>query len=295
MHPRSWVLVVLLGICQSAYGWSFLTPLSVVEGGHISFQLINNDGGGYNFPYTFTIYNNGTGKDEQVNLQYVSATPFFWDNNQPVGAFLKFRIVDVNNFVSTTDYVQVSPNPTFVSSMSVQSTASVISLGSTLTRNTNSVSLTPAPTGIQTSTATAGPVKTNVGAIAGGVVGGVLILATIVAAAVLFLCRRRKRPDQSAKVDLDEPIPPFTVTPFTFDNNTNVHSSDGTISQGGTTAYAPTLQGGPSSYAPSEIYAGQHDAPPIYSPPMSPGSSSTVTRGYSQRKGAYAPVSTVPH
>ncbi|KAG8735559.1 hypothetical protein FRC10_010400 [Ceratobasidium sp. 414] len=63
---------------------------------------------GHQFPYTFTIYQNSTGKDEQVNLQYVTATPFFWDNNQPVGTFLKFSIVDVNNFVSTTDYVQVS-------------------------------------------------------------------------------------------------------------------------------------------------------------------------------------------
>ncbi|KAG8730004.1 hypothetical protein FRC12_020574, partial [Ceratobasidium sp. 428] len=100
-----WALAVVLGTCQITLGWSFLTPKSVVEGGHISFQLINDN---YSFPYTFTIYKNNTqGQDQQVNLQYVTATPFFWDNNQPVGALLKFRIVDANNFVATTEYVPV--------------------------------------------------------------------------------------------------------------------------------------------------------------------------------------------
>ncbi|KAG9124357.1 hypothetical protein FRC07_011935 [Ceratobasidium sp. 392] len=154
---------------------------------------------------------------------------------------------------------------------------------------------TPVPTGVETSTGTPSPVKTNVGAIAGGVVGGVLVLGTIVAAAVLFTLRRRKRSNLPEKVDLDAPIPHATVTPFTYNNNAYPHSQDGTISHGGTTSYVPTSYGGPSSYAPSEGYAGQHDAPPIYSPPPTSPGSSTVVRGFSQRKGAYAPVSTVPH
>ncbi|KAG8758287.1 hypothetical protein FRC12_010052 [Ceratobasidium sp. 428] len=188
--------------------------------------------------------------------------------------------------------------------MSVQSTASAASIGSTTAQNTNSVPQpTPisTPTGIVTSTATPSPVKTNVGAIAGGVVGGVMILATITAVAALFFCRRRKRSNSPEKVDLDAPIPNATVTPFTYDNsNTDPHSHAGTIFHGGTTSYVPTSYGGPSSYAPSVAYTGQHDAPPIYSPsttsppPTSPGSSG-VSRGFSQRKGAYAPVSTVPH
>ncbi|KAG8680163.1 hypothetical protein FRC09_018438, partial [Ceratobasidium sp. 395] len=197
MRSFFWALVVVLGTCQTALGWSFLTPKSVVA--HRSPTPLTD----YQFPYTFTIYKNNTqGQDQQVNLQYVTATPFFWDNNQPVGASLKFRIVDANNFVATTEYVPVLPNPTFVSSRSVQSTASAASVGSTVVQNTNSVPQpTPisTPTGIVTSTATPSPVKTNVGAIAGGVVGGVMILATITAVAALFFYRRRKRSNSPEK------------------------------------------------------------------------------------------------
>ncbi|KAF8600917.1 hypothetical protein BDV93DRAFT_559010 [Ceratobasidium sp. AG-I] len=281
----STLILLALAACPSVLGWGFLTPTNVVANSRVQLQLTNDDGGGYNWPYEFQIWKNVTGKpDEQVNLQYVTTTPFYWDNNQPAGTFIRFYVIDVNKFNAGSQFILISPDPTeSVSSVSMVSTASVASVGATATRITSTTTgsqaypSTPTPTGFYTAISSPLPVKTNVGAIAGGVVGGVLILATLVAGILLFL-RRRKPRSISEKVDLDAPIPEIAVTPFEY------HPSHS--------------YGGPSqSYGGPSSYAGAGDAPPIYTPPPPSSSSgpSTIMRGLSERKGAYAPVSTVPN
>lgn len=277
----STLILLVLAACPSVWGWGFLTPMSVVENAQVQFQLTNDDGGGYNWPYQFQIWRNVSGKpDEQVSLQYVTATPFFWNNNQPAGTFIRFYILDAKDFYSSTAFVLVSPDPTVsVSSISMISTASVASVGTTATATrTASTTVTSQasaslPTGLNSATSSPLPVKTNMGVIAGGVVGGALILTTLVAGLLLFFRRRNSRPVND-KIDIDGPMPNMAVTPF---------------------EYRPSHA---QPYgAPSQSYMGAGDAPPIYTPPPPSGSqsSSTIIRGLSERKGAYAPVSTVPH
>ncbi|KAJ1302656.1 hypothetical protein OPQ81_002972 [Rhizoctonia solani] len=291
-------LVVALSFCHRVSAWGLLIPVHVLERQRVQVEITNDDGRGYNWPYEFEVWKNVSGQpDERIHLQDVRATPIFWDNNQPVGTFIRFHIKDVNNFVSGSDFIRVEPDPaTSISSLSTLSTASVASVSSTatVTRTTASGTsfaiTTPWITATQKASATAspGPIssQTNTGAIAGGVVGGVLLLALITAALIFLLRRRKSKPHKEIIDVLNEPT---AVTPFVYENP----------------YHAPTSNS--QRYDdPSQPYQGAGDAPPVYSPgpstsynPSSSGAPShgttSVTRGVSIMKGNYAPVSTVPH
>ncbi|KAG8763324.1 exocyst complex component exo84 [Ceratobasidium sp. 423] len=245
------------------------------------------------WPYEFEVWKNVSGKnDERLQLQNVQATPIFWDNNQPVGTFVRFHIKDAKNFVSGSDFIRVEPDPAIsISSVSMISTASAASVRSTATITTTST--TPSITTTRTSatmrlaTASPGPttLQTNTGAIAGGVVGGVLLLAAITTALILLL---RRRGSKSRKENIDILGQSVSATPFIYEGPYHARANQ------------------PQRYDdPSQPYQGAGDAPPIYSPPPtsqnlpstgapSANGTSSVTRG-ATRKGAYTPVSTVPH
>lgn len=290
------LLLVALGFCHRVAAWGLLAPVHVQERQHVQVELTNDDGGGYNWPYEFEVWKNVSGKDdERIHLQEVRATPIFWDNNQPVGTFIRFRIKDVNNFVSGTEFVQVERDPSIsISSVSMLSTASAASVRSTATVTTSTTS-TPTTTTWTSATemasaaASPGPtsVDTNTGAIAGGVVGGVLLLAAITIALIFFLRRRKSKPQMEEIDILNEPT---AATPFIYEDPYRTRTDQTQRYDG-----------------PSQPYQGAGDAPPVYSPPSStsndlssagsPSSygTSSVARGASTRKGAYAPLSTVPH
>ncbi|CAE6521303.1 unnamed protein product [Rhizoctonia solani] len=303
------LLVVALGICHRVAAWGILTPVHVLGGLYYSHrdnllmgsgeerqrvqvELTNDDGGGYNWPYEFEVWKNVSGKDdERIHLQDVRATPIFWDNNQPVGTFIRFHIKDTNNFVSGSNFIQVEPDPAIsMSSVSTMSTASVASVMSTATITTLVTSSRPTTarnpaTEMASATASPGPTSltTNTGAVAGGVVGGVLVLAAITAALVLFLRRRASKP-RKEKIDILSQ--PTAATPFIYEDPYRARTDQQRYDD------------------PSQPYQGAGDAPPIYSPaptspnPLSPGgpsSHASVAPGVSTKKGAYAPVSTIPH
>lgn len=275
-----------LGLWHGVWGWGFLTPTSVVEGRRISLQITNNDGGGYVWPYEFRVWKNVTGKpDEQVILQQITYTPFYWENDQPAGTFISFHIIDRNQFYSRTDWIQVSPNP--MVTLSILSTMSTASVGTLTATSTGSASISASSsvssqTQDPTTSTTSSPVpaQTNVGAIAGGVIGGVFILAGIIAALVFFLHRRKSR-TIGEKLDLGGTDVP--ATPFVYDNPYHTRTN-----------HPQTHSGAP------QPYLGRSDAPPIYSSPpatlyaQSSQGLSYNTRGVSDRKGNYAPVSTTP-
>ncbi|CAE6535980.1 unnamed protein product [Rhizoctonia solani] len=264
------------------------------EGQRVQIEITNNDGGGYNWPYEFEVWKNVSGKnDERIQLQNVQATPIFWDNNQPVGTFIRFHIKDAKNFVSGSDFIRVEPDPAIsISSVSTMSTASAASVRSTatitITSRTPSTTTTRTSATMTSATASPGPttLQTNTGAIAGGVVGGVLLLAAITTALILFLRRRRSKPRKNNIDVLDQPT---VATPFVYEDPYRTRADQ------------------PQRYDdPSQPYQGAGDAPPVYSPPStslnpppteapSAYGPSSATRGVSMRKGAYAPVSTVPH
>ncbi|KAH7338843.1 hypothetical protein B0J17DRAFT_717283 [Rhizoctonia solani] len=289
------LLLIALGFCHRVAAWGLLTPVHVLERQRVQVELTNDDGGGYNWPYQFEVWKNVSGKDdERIHLQDVRATPIFWDNNQPANTFVRFRIKDVNNFVSGSEFIRVEPDPMVsISSVSMLSTASAASVRSTatITIPTTSSPATSTRTSIKMASATASPgptpTNTNTGAIAGGVVGGVLLLAAITVAFIFFL-RRRKPKYRKDEIDiLDQPT---AATPFIYEDPYRTRTEQ-------TQRYDDA----------SQLYQGAGDAPPVYSPPPStsdnPSSSgapssyetSSVARGTSMRKGAYAPVSNVPH
>ncbi|KAB5594570.1 Exocyst complex component EXO84 [Ceratobasidium theobromae] len=256
------------------------------EATRVQLEIINQDGGGYDWPYEFRVWKNITGQDDnpqQVVLQYVTSTPFYCrDNNQPAGTLIQFHLVDKNGFFSRSDFIKVGPNPMVSASiLSTMSVASVASLGTTSTAITTSTTSTSSQSASLTSpftspSSTPSPVKTNIGAIAGGIAGGVSVLAAIIVALVIFL-RRRRIKQAHEKVDVDTPS--IAVTPFVYDNPYHTRN------------YNPGQQ------------SGVDDAPPEYTPPppsvshessTSSQRSATVTNS-STAKGGYTPVSTVPH
>ncbi|CAE6342944.1 unnamed protein product [Rhizoctonia solani] len=119
------LLLVALGICHQVAAWGLLVPTHILgktylhwwgksligpneERQRVQVEITNKDGGGYNWPYQFEVWKNASGKaDERIHLQDVRATPVFWDNNQPVGTFIRFRFKDVNRFVFGSEFIQV--------------------------------------------------------------------------------------------------------------------------------------------------------------------------------------------
>ncbi|KAL5640238.1 hypothetical protein ACGC1H_007494 [Rhizoctonia solani] len=182
------LLIVTLGICHRVVAWGLLVPIHILERGRVQVEITNNDGGGYNWPYEFEVWKNVSGKaDERIYLQDVRATPIYWDNNQPVGTFIRFRFQDVNNFVFGSEFIRVKPNPTtLISGATTMPTATTTSF--------NTTTVWASTTEMASAAASSGPPSLNlkIAAIAGGVVGGVLLLAVVTTALMLFLRRAPK-------------------------------------------------------------------------------------------------------
>ncbi|CAE6441694.1 unnamed protein product [Rhizoctonia solani] len=289
------LLLVALGICHQVAAWGLLVPTHILgktylhwwgksligpneERQRVQVEITNKDGGGYNWPYQFEVWKNASGKaDERIHLQDVRATPVFWDNNQPVGTFIRFRFKDVNRFVFGSEFIQVEPNPTvFVSSASTMSTATITSSNNTTVRAS------------ATEMASARQVvlfynNYTPGVIAGGVVGGVLLLAAITTALVFFLRVSKHRKE---KVDLLNQ--PTAATPFIYQHpyhsRTNQQFYDDLFQpyQGAGNAL-PIPPSPPILFNPSSP-----EAPPSYGAP-------SAAHEVSTRNGAYAALSTVPH
>ncbi|KAF8723863.1 Exocyst component 84 C-terminal, partial [Rhizoctonia solani] len=279
------LLLLALGICRGAVAWNFLAPTRVLERHRVQVDLTSHDAEEYNWPYVFEVWKNVTSSEsERIHVKEVWSTPMFWNNNQPAGSFIRFRVWDANDSVRQSSFIQVQPNTTTststISMVSTRLGASINAKATLTSYSTNSRIATILTSGTKTAFPTAMVSSTSAnaytGAIAGGVVGGVLLLAIITAALIFFFRRRQSRPHvYKEKMGLFNQ--PAVITPFIYEG-------------------PPQTRTQPQRYdEPSRPCQDAEGSPPCYSPPPSNLYPSTYTTPSSTKKGAYTPVSTVPH
>ncbi|KAF8753719.1 Exocyst component 84 C-terminal [Rhizoctonia solani] len=279
------LLLLALGICRGAVAWNFLAPTRVLERHRVQVDLTSHDAEEYNWPYVFEVWKNvSSSESERIHVKEVWSTPMFWNNNQPAGSFIRFRVWDANDSVRQSSFIQVQPNTTTststISMVSTRLGASINAKATLTSYSTNFRIATILTSGTKTAFPTAMVSSTSAnaytGAIAGGVVGGVLLLAIITAALIFFLRRRQSRPHvYKEKMGLFNQ--PAVITPFIYEG-------------------PPQTRTQPQRYdEPSRPCQDAEGSPPCYSPPPSNLYPSTYTTPSSTKKGAYTPVSTVPH
>ncbi|CAE6334737.1 unnamed protein product [Rhizoctonia solani] len=172
-------------------GWAFRVLSTVITEGADAFFEVTDDGGGFWFPYTMTVFKRGSNSsDEQVGLVLTNGndTEFSWNCNQPAGSSLRFSLMSAARVnAARSGYYEVQ-------STSLQ--------GQTQTTAT-SATATSAPSDSSN--------KAPVGAIVGAAISGVLLLVAL--GAIVFLVRRRKKSsaDTQNMVQYD---PHPHVTPF---------------------------------------------------------------------------------
>ncbi|KAF8600906.1 hypothetical protein BDV93DRAFT_525154 [Ceratobasidium sp. AG-I] len=208
MKPISPRLILLLTLtlswAQLVVGWGFaILSTTFAEGATGSFQITNNDGGGYSFPYTMTVFKQVPNtSDEQVGIVYANETSFYWTCNQPAGSNIKFRLMSSANVnAATSRYYLVQPGAqATVSSISTMSVASTAKQGQTAS------SAEPTSTGGPA----ASPKGVPTGVIVGAIIGAVMLLLLLLVIVVRVYRLRRSKPIH------EETAQPDSVTPFTY-------------------------------------------------------------------------------
>ncbi|KAF8600907.1 hypothetical protein BDV93DRAFT_257760 [Ceratobasidium sp. AG-I] len=163
------LLSVVLAWClvDGVMGWGFsIRTTTFAEGALGEFEITNDDGGGYTFPYTMTVFKQAPDlSDEQVGIVYANKTVFEWWCNQPAGSNIWFRLMSaaaVNE--ATSRYYRVRPGAqATISSISTMSIASTAGLSQT------SSSTQPTPDTESPSSLHSSPKGIPTGAIAGAV------------------------------------------------------------------------------------------------------------------------------
>ncbi|CEL56043.1 hypothetical protein RSOLAG1IB_07496 [Rhizoctonia solani AG-1 IB] len=218
-------------------GWAFRVLSTVITEGADAFFEVTDDGGGFWFPYTMTVFKRGSNSsDEQVGLVLTNGndTEFSWNCNQPAGSSLRFSLMSAARVnAARSGYYEVQPSfQAMASSLSAASIRSTSLQGQTQTTAT-SATATSAPSDSSN--------KAPVGAIVGAAISGVLLLVAL--GAIVFLVRRRKKSsaDTQNMVQYD---PHPHVTPFL----------DGRTEQ----TIVP-----PAGYV---SYSNFEEEPPVYSP-----------------------------
>ncbi|CCO30100.1 hypothetical protein BN14_04124 [Rhizoctonia solani AG-1 IB] len=169
-------------------GWAFRVLSTVITEGADAFFEVTDDGGGFWFPYTMTVFKRGSNSsDEQVGLVLTNGndTEFSWNCNQPAGSSLRFSLMSAARVnAARSGYYEVQ-------STSLQ--------GQTQTTATSA-------------TATSAPSDSSNKAPVGAIVGARRIAAGRLGA-IVFLVRRRKKSsaDTQNMVQYD---PHPHVTPF---------------------------------------------------------------------------------
>ncbi|KAJ1302650.1 hypothetical protein OPQ81_002967 [Rhizoctonia solani] len=245
MRAISLFLVPIAYLSPTVAAWAFLVRSKVIsEGASATFE-ITDDGGGFTFPYTMTVLKRvPNSNDEQVGLVLTSGneTTFYWTCNQPVGTFVRFRLMSAAQVnAATSDYYEIQPSAQATASslsvLSVKSTSSLYAATQTAQGSSTSIALGTSATSTPSSASSR---QAPVGAIVGAIVGGLLLLSAL---ALVFWIRRRKRSrvDNQAMAQYDSSP---HVTPFT----------DGQTAQ----TIIP-----PVGYAPHSNF---EEDPPVYSP-----------------------------
>ncbi|KAG9119628.1 hypothetical protein FRC07_005276 [Ceratobasidium sp. 392] len=268
-------LTVVVNLVQVVLGWGFLPPRRVQEGANATFQITNNDGGGFFYPYTMTVFKKVLGKpDEQVGLVYTNESPFYWDCNQPAGTVLEFRLVSKANVnYATSGNMTVQPGAeAAASSISTQSVVSTASLFS--------------KTAAQPTQTESGPQygKANIstGAIVGVTVAGVLLLILLLLIAWWAYRRRKSKVAPEADHNND------TITPFMHSQ-----SHQRMLPMGYVGGYA-TPSEEPPEYTPTSEARDTWGPSDLTSYPSTYASTSTPSEsggtGVPERSGSHAPI-----
>lgn len=212
-------------------------------------------------------------------------------DSTPSTAILAATATDGNSSALTYNYIQMTV-PTYSASTSTSSTSRQTSTTTTISSSSSSSSSTPIPT----PTPTQEPKPVPIGAIVGGVIGGLALLA-IILMLIFFLLRRRKDPAPASREIQSPPAPVAEITYTRPDKS----SSERQLTPAEKHTYQPQIVSplspespqfqqqsrlSPEQY-PSELYSGPSSPTPQYAP-YSPPPPSTPFPGVSEVDGTSA-------
>ncbi|CAE6521321.1 unnamed protein product [Rhizoctonia solani] len=286
MRAISLFLIVIAYLFPTVAGWAFLVRSQAIsEGASATFE-ITDDGGGFTFPYTMTVLKRASNSsDEQVGLVQTNGneTTFYWTCNQPAGASVRFRLMSAAQVnAATSKYYEIQPSAQATASslsvLSVQSTSSLYA--KTPATQASETATKPSATIIDDSSSVSST-KTPVGAIAGAIVGALLLLGVL--GFVAFWMRRHRRSSTSTQGMIQYDPDPH-VTPFTHGQTAHtVVPPAGYVSQSNFEEEPPVYS--PHNTEATTYFTGSESGrtESSYRPPPSTG------------KSQYLPVNTRPN